>query len=264
PFPQAPFVQVAKGVRAAIENTARRLRAAGTSWVYASTARDAIVVYLAIVERKRAQRHRPGHVIGCLIVRADELGAELNLSPMVRMRAVRLLRLANVLRVQFCGGWVDGRPSRTKSRFLLSCYQATRATLSHDTTHTLSTGSGAKGGTLRPGSGANKIYRREIQDQKRTDPADGSRTVAAVGQKPAMHDNPHPHHQPTRPRSREPNCGCRRTKTGHEGQPQPNPSAERATARPIGYSGPNAIELPAYSVLHVGVTLWVGSNTWRE
>src|SRR4030095_15727535 len=105
-------------------------------------------------------------------------------------------RLANVLRVQFVGGWVDGRPSRTKSRFLLSCYQATRATLSHDTTHTLSTGSGAKGGTLSTGSGANKIYRREIQDQKRTDPADGSRTVAAVGQKPAMKDNPNPTHRP--------------------------------------------------------------------
>src|SRR4030095_5709620 len=149
PFPNAPFVKVAHGAIAAIQNTARRLRAAGASWVYSTTARDAQLFYMAVVQHEWAQRADPNHRIGCLVMRAADLGAELQRWPMGRMRAVRLACAANVLRVCQWGDWIDGRPTRLGSRFLLSCYK-----LSHDACQPSGTASGVRGDTSGTASGA--------------------------------------------------------------------------------------------------------------
>jgi hypothetical protein len=192
PFPNAPFAKVAHGAIAAIQNTARRLRAAGASWVYSTTARDAQVFYMAVVRHEWAQRTDPNHRIGCLVMRAADLGAELQMSPMVRMRAVRLACAANVLRVCQWGDWIDGRPTRVGSRFLLSCYK-----LSHDACQPSGTASGVRGGTSGTASGACIDHKKRSKyGRKRSCHVATQGADTGAGRKPAWKAGPNLIHRP--------------------------------------------------------------------
>jgi hypothetical protein len=192
PFPNAPFAKVAHGAIAAIQNTARRLRAAGASWVYSTTARDAQVFYMAVVRHEWSQRSDPNHRIGCLVMRASDLGAELQMSPMVRMRAVRLACAANVLRVHQWGDWIDGRPTRLGSRFLLSCHQ-----LSHDAYQPSSTASGVRGYTSSTASGACiDLQKKSKYGRKRSCHGATQGATTGDGRKPAWKAGSTPTHRP--------------------------------------------------------------------
>lgn len=108
-FISAPFTPLLDSVKAAIEGAGRRV--AQEPWFRGATVSHAVRLYLELEQRERASRKQAGHTAGTLRVKALDVRHALGWSAMTYWRALKLLRLAEVLHVRRIGGWAKNRPS---------------------------------------------------------------------------------------------------------------------------------------------------------